>query len=168
MSHSLGRVRPKVTKWDLFLQLGLFSKVIRTLLLKEYKRHVTRGGGGGGMEQCHKMAYGGGGLKSAKKVSRIIWMAPKRLTDFLKNKVADVLSLYLTLDDRFGPHDYFVSVVSSVSWDKIHVRISRVGIKRETLDILFKICRHLGSISSIITREFFGRTSFDAFLANSV
>ncbi len=35
--------------------------------------------GGGGLEKCQQMSHRGrgGGLKSAKKVSRITWMAPK-------------------------------------------------------------------------------------------
>ncbi len=43
-------------------------------------KNVTPQGGGGGQPPCHQMSHGGGrGLKWAKKVSRIIWMAPKSL-----------------------------------------------------------------------------------------
>ncbi len=38
---------------------------------------MSRHTGGGDTEQCHKMTHGGGGLKSSKKVSHIIWIAPK-------------------------------------------------------------------------------------------
>jgi len=38
---------------------------------------MSRHSVGGGPYQCHQMTHvGGGGQKKAKKVSRIIWMAP--------------------------------------------------------------------------------------------
>ncbi len=60
--------------------------LIKAVLFWRKKCHVTQGGGGGGQRnvtKCHQ-GGGGGGLKSVKKVSRIIWMAPKETLICLK------------------------------------------------------------------------------------
>ncbi len=67
-------------------------------------RHSRWGGGRSG--KCHQMSHGGGrgGLKSAKKVSRIIWMAPYSWSPFRKNLFSmkwsnfdEVIKLYFWL-----------------------------------------------------------------------
>jgi hypothetical protein len=54
-----------------------FSLVISLVKVDKSLCQVTQGGGGGGRRNVTKCHIGGGGPKSAEKVSRIFWMAPK-------------------------------------------------------------------------------------------